>query len=253
MSDSLGDRMKRYEHAFRFSLPQRLPIILRVDGRAFHTFTRGCARPFDSDIAECMAAAATALCEEVQGAQLAYLQSDEISVLIHSYKRFASQAWFDGELQKMCSVSASVATAAFNSAWLIRESNAPSGGANSAHFDARIFVVPEADVTNYFIWRQQDATRNSVQMLARSLYSHKECFEKDNSQLQEMCFAKGKNWNDLDTRWKRGVCVRRSHVEIKHVEDNIYAERDCWAIDDEIPIFTADRSYIDRHLALEES
>jgi tRNA(His) 5'-end guanylyltransferase len=235
--------MKGYEAAARQVLPRRMPIIMRVDGRAFHTFTRDAERPFDLNVLNCMVATAKALCSDVQGAQLAYLQSDEISILIHGYKRFASQAWFDNEVQKMCSVGASVATEAFNTAWRRAKDH------RAAHFDARVFILPESDVCNYFIWRQQDASRNSIQMLARSLYSHKECHLKNGSQLQEMCFQRGHNWNDLPTMWKRGCCVKRVVTRVSPMDGSV--ERTAWDPDFNIPVFTSDRSYVEQHLVLE--
>lgn len=198
---SLGDRMKKYERAFKFSLPQRMPLIIRVDGKAFHTYTKG-LKPFDKNLRKVMDLTALKLCEEIQGAQLAYVQSDEISLLVHNYKRFASQGWFDNELQKICSVSAAIASATFTNESVLLER-----GRRPAFFDSRAFILPENEVNNYFIWRQQDWIRNSVQMLAYSLYSHRECYKKNNSALQEMCFQKGKNWNNLPPEDKRGRCV----------------------------------------------
>jgi len=251
MSDSLGDRMKGYEVASRSELPRRMPVIIRVDGKAFHTYTRGCKRPFDENLGGVMQATAKKLCEEIQGAQLAYTQSDEISVLVHGYKKFDSQPWFDNQVQKMVSVAAGIASAAFTSLswqiWLGREAPVISPidifeKIKPAVFDARAFIVPEGDVCNYFLWRQQDATRNSVQMLARSLYSHKECDNKNVMQLREMCASKGEDWFSLLPRWQRGVCVRRAVDDI----------RNPWQIDDNIPSFNEDRNYVNNLLKLEE-
>ena len=167
----------------------------------------------------------------MQGAQLAYIQSDEISILIHNYKRLTSQSWFGNQLQKMASVSAGIASGV-----MTLESIKVFGEYRRAVFDSRVFILPEHDVCNYFLWRQQDWTRNSVQMLARSLYSHKECYKKNNAQLQEMCVQKGYNWNDLDPYLKRGICLTGSS----------------WVIDKNIPIFSQDRNYIERYLLTEE-
>lgn len=229
-NSSLGDRMKGYENAFRIHFSRRLPIIIRVDGKAFHTFTRGCERPFDAMLGATMDAAATALLEAVQDARLAYVQSDEISLLLINYNRFTSQAWFDCNLQKMVSISASAATAGFNRCWhSINENNA------AAHFDSRVFIIPEAEVNNYFIWRQQDATRNSIQMVGQDNFSHKQLHEKSCSDIQEMLFTqKGINWNDFEAYWKRGRVVTKEGV------------------DRNIPIFSQDRSYIEKFLEIEE-
>lgn len=230
--DDIGTRMKRYEIAARTSLPPRLPIVIRVDGKSFHTWTRGCERPFDSRLGNAMLIVAGALCGEIQGSQFSYSQSDEISIFVHGYKTFGSQGWFDNQIQKMVSVAASIAAAQ-----MTMESVRIFGEHRAAHFDARAFVLPEAEVANYFLWRQQDASRNSIQMLARSLYSHKELDGKNRSTLHELCFAKGHNWADLPTRWRRGFCL--------------YRHEGGWTIDQDIPLFNEERQYIEKHLATE--
>lgn len=253
--DSLGDRMKTYEDAYRFNLPIRMPLVIRIDGKAFHSYTKGCKRPFDQKLVDCMDTTAQRLCKEVQGCQLAYVQSDEISLLVVNYEDLDSQSWFDNNLQKMVSICAGIASSTFTfNSWRIWMGNvaAPVGleSIKPAIFDARAFVLPKEEVCNYFLWRQQDATRNSVQMLARSLYSHKQCENKNNSDLQEMCFQKGQNWNDLPTSQKRGRCI----VKIKTIkpaynpqsQTTVMSERSEWAVDNEIPIFSQDRRYIEQ-------
>lgn len=243
--NSLGDRMKAYEAASRTTLPGRLPVIIRVDGKAFHTYTRGTDRPFDTFLGDVMVDTAKRLCEEIQGAQLAYTQSDEISVLIHGYKKFESQPWFDNQVQKIVSVAAGVASSFFTAnSWRIvcRGAKTVVDNLKPAVFDARAFVVPEADVCNYFLWRQQDAMRNSVQMLARSLFSHKLVENKNTSVLKEMCAAQGCPWESIEPRWQRGVCIRR-------VVDGI---RNPWQPDYNIPVFSQDRNYVNSLLAVEE-
>ena len=239
--DTLGDRAKGYEWAARTVLPRRMPVILRADGKAFHTYLRGCERPFDERIIAAMNAVAMRLCDQMQGAVLAYVQSDEISVLLHSYKRHASSPWFDNEVQKIVSVAASIAGATMTAL-------SPSifGEVRPAYFDARVFVVPESDVCNAFLWRQQDAARNSVQMLAQSLFSQRELHGKNTSQLQEMIYQKsGRNWNDLPTSQKRGRCIIRESTVVDG------AERSAWRVDDNIPLFNQDRAYIERLLPVE--
>ena len=260
---SLGDRMKEYyENCYKINLPRRIPLIIRLDGKAFHTLTRGCEKPFDKNIINLMDETAKYLCENIQGAQLAYLQSDEISILVHNYKRLESSAWFDNDLMKMCSVSASLATSkfnhvkAFNDIWngecessnMELFINTNLNDMKLAHFDSRAFVLPESEVCNYFIWRQKDWERNSIQMLAQSLYSHKELQNKKCSDLQEMCFQKGKNWNDLSIDLKRGRCIIRK----SNLFNNDKAFRDLWEVDNNIPIFTEDREYINKLLKVEE-
>lgn len=220
-------------------------MIIRVDGKAFHTYASKCEKPFDRALTYVMDQVALKLCNEIQGAELGYVQSDEVSVLVHSYKRFTSSSWFDNQVQKMVSVAAGIASSTFTRdswrIWMDKSSpNAPPevSDCRPAVFDARAFVLPEDEVCNYFVWRQQDATRNSVQMVARSLYSHKQCNEKNRSELQEMIFQKGQNWDAVETRWKRGRGI---------VKD---ATSGAFIVDNEIPIFTTveGRAYVEQHL-----
>lgn len=236
--DSLGNRIKSYENVFRQYLPQRMPVIIRCDGRSFHSFTRGFNKPWDIDMREAMTEAAKALVSEISGAKLAYIQSDEISVLINSYETFETQAWFDNNLQKIVSISASVASVNFNnSIQKVKQLK------KLATFDARAFVVPREDVSNVFYWRQKDATRNSVQGLGQYHFSHKKMQNKNNSQIQEMLFQeKGINWNDCETWQKRGWCVLRNKVEKNGVLRSVIEP------DFEIPEFNKDREYITRHI-----
>ena len=268
MNDSLGDRMKGYENISRIYLPRRLPVIIRVDGRAFHTLTRGLKKPFDAPLASAMRVAALSLCKEISGAKLAYVQSDEISVLVTNDDRIETQPWFDNNLQKLVSLSASIASVSFTAAikqeatnaWVYATQDDECAYAQAlenmvfhAIFDARAFVLPSEEVCNYFIWRQQDATRNSIQMVAQSLYSHKALQNKNSDELQEMIFQKGINWNDYETRYKRGVCLIKKPRIVSSTVDLCSKEiepviRNQWTLDDDIPIFTKDRDYIERWL-----
>lgn len=264
-NDSLGTRMKVYEDAFRTHLPIRMPVILRIDGKAFHTYTKGCKKPVDDGLIECMNDTAIALCKGVQGCQMAYVQSDEISLLLVNYKNLDSGSWFENNLQKMVSISASIASVTFTeNSDQIWGDDVRAGGdgypisrpiRKPAYFDSRAFVLPKEDVCNYFIWRQQDATRNSVQMLARSLYSHKQCDNKNNAQLQELCWKAGVNWNDCPISQKRGRCIVKKEVH-KPITWNgrgpVTAEqqfvtRSEWVVDNDIPIFSENRKYIEEH------
>lgn len=223
MHDSLGDRMKRqYEDRTRFMLPRRTFTILRVDGKAFHTFTRHCQKPYDAHLAGALDEAAAELCREAQGSCFAYVQSDEISVLLTDFATITTEAWFDGNIQKIVSVAASCVTAAFNTSY---------GG--DALFDCRAFTIPDPiEVENYFIWRQQDAVRNSIQGLAQAHFGQKQLHGLNVNELQELLFReKGINWNDLPVNQKRGRVVR-------------YVEGGRWRVDSEPPTFTQDRAYL---------
>ncbi|HPI81880.1 MAG TPA: tRNA(His) guanylyltransferase Thg1 family protein [Candidatus Paceibacterota bacterium] len=203
MKDDLGTRMKeQYENRTRYMLPRRTYTIIRLDGKAFHTFTRGMKRPYDEDLMEVMDETTKYLCENIQGCQMAYTQSDEISLLLTDFDKITTDAWFDGNLQKMASVSASITTAKFNN--LMHRRHLVDMD-KLAFFDARVFTIPDSiEVENYFIWRQKDAVRNSIAMTAQSLYSHKELNGKSSSEQQEMIFQKGQNWNDMPEGFKRG-------------------------------------------------
>lgn len=253
-NDSLGDRMKSYEDSYRIHLPIRMPVILRIDGKAFHTYTKGCEKPVDKGLVDVMNETAIFLCKNIQGAQTAFVQSDEISILVHNFKDIDTQAWFDNTLQKMVSISAAMASVTFteNSYKIWGNDEIKGKTTKPAYFDSRAFIIPEADVNNYFLWRQQDATRNSVQMLARSLYSHKQCEDKNNSELQEMCFQKGINWNDCPTSQKRGRCIVKIMTDkIGHnpvTGESIEAKRSEWVVDNDIPVFSQNKSYINKYL-----
>lgn len=266
MSDALGDRMKTYENISRIYLPKRLPVIIRVDGRAFHTFTRGFTRPFDKVLHESMWCTTESLCNQIGGVKLAYTQSDEISLLLTNDDTQETEPWFGNNLQKLVSIASSIATLAFNQyfydtfkAWMgdpdaqpdqLDLLNAYDKAVMKAQFDARAFVLPPSEVVNYFIWRQQDATRNSIQLVAQSLFSHKELMRKNTDQLQEMIFQKGINWNDYPTYYKRGLCYVKKPTKVRTVIDmkdlsETEIIRNRWVPDYDIPIFTQNRSYIE--------
>lgn len=251
MADSLGDRMKsNYENRSRLYLTRRMPVILRIDGRAFHTLTRRCQKPFDENLSKCMIETAKMICLEVQGAKCAYVQSDEISVLVADYDKLDSGAWFDYNLQKMVSVSAAVATAAFA---YVSERVTDKTWLAMATFDSRAFNIPREEVTNYFIWRQQDWTRNSLEMLARAHYSHKQLDKKNGAAMHEMLHEKGVNWADLPDKWKNGTFLSKETILLDMAQDlvasNIRAE---WKAKDPCPIFKNERMVVESLLEPQE-
>lgn len=273
VTDALGNRMKEYENAYRFCLPRRLPVILRIDGRAFHTLTRGFVRPFDDVLHRAMCLTALTLCKEIGGAKFAYTQSDEISLLLTNDDRLDTQPWFNNNLNKLVSLSAATATLAFNKAFRKEfdswgrsqfdgwdnggtnnpDANTPeewklqaayNSAVDKAMFDSRAFILPPEEVVNYFIWRQQDAVRNSIQMAAQSMYSHKELQNKNCDQLQEMLFQRGVNWNNYDTWKKRGTCFSLCEVT-ELVAHGAAVKRHKWVMDINTPLFTPNRGYIE--------
>lgn len=223
---SLGDRMKMYENIPRMHLTPRMPLIIRIDGRAFHSYTKGLSL-FDENMRNAMIQSAQALVKEIQGAKVVYMQSDELSVLINDYEMFNTQSWFGKNLQKIVSVSSSIVTAYFNKyMWFGPESS------KLAMFDSRAFVIPREDACNYFCWRQQDAERNSIASLAQANFSYHALFKKTGKDMKQMLLdEKNIDWNLLPTPQKRGWCVLYDGT-----------------IDLEIPRFQENREYIDVHL-----
>lgn len=241
--DSLGGRMKEYEFITRNSLIRNLPVIVRLDGRAFHTFTKGFRKPMDSIISTCMINTMQELCNSTQGCKLGYTQSDEISLFLCDYDSIKSSSFLKNNIQKITSILASKATNSFNSTLITMMASMDESDKRKdlirkkifkAEFDCRAFNLPRNEVINYFIWRQQDAVRNSIQGLGQSVYSQKELHEVNMKDLQNKLFTeKGINWNSLPIYQKRGLtCIKgyESHE---------------WFIDYCSPIFSQDRGYIE--------
>lgn len=255
--DDLGDRMKDYyESRSKTRLIRRMPVIIRLDGKAFHTFTKGFEKPFDMVMVRAMQETMKYLCENIQGCVLGYTQSDEITLVLIDYQNLNSDAWFDYEVQKLCSVSASMATFAFNRNFArlaalepekkTKQTNAYTEVASKgAFFDARCFNIPKEEVTNCLLWRQQDATRNSIHMTGRAYFSHKQIEGLNSNDIQNLLFQeKGINWNDLPTTLKRGSCCIKKYRQTMN-----QTLRGYWCIDDEIPIFKDEgRDYIEKLL-----
>lgn len=277
MNDELGTRMKDdFENRSRILLPRRSYTIIRIDGKAFHSYTKGLNRPFDDALIDDMDQTAQYLCENIAGARFAFVQSDEISILITDFDNEGTQAWFDNNLQKMCSISASMATAIFNQLRFKME-YARTGfmpEIQLANFDSRVFQIPSrTEVANYFIWRQQDTTRNSIQSVAQSLYKHQELNRKNTKELQEMIFQKGINWNDYAPKYKRGRMISKevhhkvicdmSEANAEKIEQVKKSNPDGWTANHmqnefsirtkawkniEVPIFTQDREFLDQRI-----
>ena len=278
-TSDLAKRMKDYEYVSKTRLMKRCPVICRVDGKAFHSFTKGFKRPFDDILIKTMQETTKYLCENIQGCVLGYTQSDEITLVFVDYKELNTSPYFDYEVQKMCSVIASMATMAFNKIFLdnvdiayheeFYKRGLDQGGTtaeidkleedfdvyykkvNKAMFDARVFNIPKEEVTNNIYWRQLDASRNSIQMVGQANFSHKELQNKSCSNIQDMLMdQKGINWNDLPTYQKRGSCVIKEEYNLPITSLNIDAQpgtRTHWIIDTEIPIFKGDgRNYIEK-------
>lgn len=205
MKDDLGDRMKRYEEVSSLKLVRRMPTIIRLDGKAFHTYTKGADRPYDKTMERLRLGTMQYLMNNIQGAFIGYAQSDEISIVLKDWTNITSEAWFGNKVQKICSVSASMCTAVWNS--LASEEVGFHTG-KLAMFDARCFNIPKEEVVNYLIWRQQDAERNSIQMLAQSLYSHKQLQGIScNELITKIECDHGIVWGELPSDQKRGTIL----------------------------------------------
>lgn len=296
--DDLGTRMKLfYEGVPKTRLMRRVPVAIRIDGKAFHTYTRGFKRPFDTILIKSMQETTKYLCKNIQGCILGYTQSDEITLILADYQTFQTSAWLDYEVEKMCSIAASMATMAFNKAFTdnihmlmtyfhggeeldmqivkeeygLTDEDLEDGSdfwekrwtlyqqkMGFATFDARCFNVPKEEVTNLIYWRQLDATRNSIQMVGQTYFSHNELHEKSCNMIQDMLHEqKGINWNDYPTHQKRGTCVVRRPIQTERVETygtdfgenrtkKIISVHNEWVIDLNIPIFKGEgRQYIE--------
>src|SRR5579872_6821289 len=214
-----------YEDALRLQVPRRSYVVIRIDGRGFHTFTKHLERPYSRLLAGALDRAALALCQEMIGCRFAYGQSDEYSFLLTDFEKENAPLWFDGNVQKMVSVSASLFTAYFNRAF---------AGDKVAAFDSRVLVISQRpEVAKYFLWRQLDASANSMNMLASAHYSHAELAGKSNAEKHEMLFAKSVNWAKQAADFKRGRVVKRS------------PEGEGWETDLTIPVFNRDAAYLD--------
>lgn len=243
-----------YENRSKTYLVRRMPVIIRLDGKAFHTFTRGFEKPFDDVMMQTMQQTTLKLCQEIQGCVFGYTQSDEITLVLVDYNDINTDAWFDYSVQKMCSVAASMCTLYFNKIFaemvdvFIANSDVTpeeeklervynKAIEKGAMFDARVFNIPVEEVTNCVLWRQQDATRNSISSLAQSKFSHKELQGKSSSQMQDMLMEKwGINWNDLTIPEKRGTAVYKRTID----------DATEWIVDYQMPILKGeDRNYVE--------
>ncbi|PLR99566.1 tRNA(His) guanylyltransferase Thg1 family protein [Bacillus sp. T33-2] len=241
--DKFGDRMKGYENAFRINLPKRMPVILRIDGTHFHTYTRGMKKPFDEDLVNAFWETCKYLAENIMGCKIVYHQSDEISLLLTNYDKHTTQSWFDNNLQKLVSVSASMATAKFNE--VMREKYPEK---SLATFDSRAWILPHDEVCNYFLWRQQDATKNSISMVAQTNFPHKQLQGLNGKQMQDkLMLEKDINWNDIPVWQKRGVCITKQYYNKGE------AMRSKWEVDHDTPVFSQNREYIEQHVYVDKN
>lgn len=279
--DTLDDRMKNaYEYRYRMYLPDRIPVIIRLDGKAFHSFTRGLKKPFDALFVKTMQDTMEYLCSNIQGCKFGYVESDEISLCLWNWSKNESDAWFGNNLQKMVSISASMAGVAFNRYWnrnvaeylcaeycsncesLITEEEDKYRTTikNKAEtlmpiFDSRAFIIPAEEVHNYFVWRQNDCMRNSIQGLAQSLYSEREIHCINTSKLQNKMFSeKGVNWNDYSVVERRGTCIYKVPTKVIGLNGETVI-RNKWTMDTNMPILSKpeNKEFVTRKVFKNES
>lgn len=281
-----------YESTPKIHLMHRCPVAIRLDGRAFHTFTKGFQKPFDKILMKSMQETMQYLCENIQGCVFGYTQSDEITLILVDYKNLTSTAWFDYDIQKVCSIAASMATMAFNNIFskyikkfdleLAYNDNGVDTEENrklleiytkavnkGAMFDARCFNIPKEEVANLIYWRQLDAMRNSVQAVGQTNFSHKELQGKSCADIKEMLKEKDIDWDSLPLECQRGSCCVKNVITVKkeqivfpsgkktvmrtiRLRDTSKLEK-AWIIDKEIPIFKGEgRKYIEDLIFIEE-
>ena len=257
VNDELGKRMKGYEQVAKSSLMKRTPVAIRIDGRAFHTFTKGFEKPFDMILVKSMQETMKYLCENIQGCVFGYTQSDEITLILTDYATFTTSAWFDYEVQKICSIAASMATMKFNQVFgvyaekdFIKKSDPCEytyedlkfaqtrfkAAGKGAMFDARCFNISKEEVCNLIYWRQIDAIRNSIQMVGQYYFSHNELQNKSCIAIKEMLEQeKEVRWEDYPLYLQNGTaCIRYDSG---------------WYIDENMPILKGEaREYLERYI-----
>lgn len=274
----IGARMKAYENCYRIYLPKRQAVIVRIDGRAFHSFTKSFNRPYDALFASCMWNTTRQLCENISGCVFGYTQSDEISLVLVDYKNINTEPWFGNNLQKIVSISASMATYFFKKIFeeAIRDEYLnwyTTGTVNDEKekllnqhtqaynnklcvFDARAFIIPREEVSNYIYWRQLDCVRNSIQLAGQAYFSHKQLQNKNCDQIQEMLWQEHQvNWSKYPTWFKNGVAIYKQPREIYHKNEDgtqSFIVRDKWTIGLEMPMVSQNPDFINKWVIFKE-
>lgn len=271
--DDLGKRMKLYEEVSKTKLIRKMPVVIRIDGKAFHHFTKGFIKPFDEVLMYSMWDTMLDLCSNIQGCIFGYTQSDEITLILSDFYNNRAEAWFDNEVQKICSISASMATYYFNKNFLkenskfysdankttmwIKHDNAIQHG---AMFDSRCFNIPKEEVANLIYWREADCIRNSIQMTAHTYLSQKDVHGKNNDEIKSMLSSLSINWDSFEPFKKYGVCCKKVLTDVpvknpsKNENNNETIKRYKWVIDKNIPIFKGEgRKYIEELLYSNET
>lgn len=251
---NLGNRMKEYENVSKTKLIKRMPVIIRLDGQAFHTFTKGFNKPFDKILIKTMQETTKYLCENIQNCVFGYTQSDEITLVLVDYHDINVSTYFDNEVQKLCSITASMATMFFNKIFTIlvteyillhpnsKLNNIYTRKLNKAIFDSRCFNIPVDEVTNLIYWRQLDAITNSILSVGQANFSSQELQYKSCNEIKQMLKQKNINWDRLPVHYQRGTAFKKVELSC-----NKYG----WIIDKEMPVLYGDkREYLENIIAM---
>ena len=274
--DELGKRMKEnYEQIAQTKLMRRTPVAIRIDGKAFHTFTRGFRKPFDEILATTMQETMRYLCENIQGCVLGYTQSDEITLILQDYATLETDAWFGYKVQKICSIAASMATYYFNHRFMIKideyidsimslqDSDIKEekkymdalrfSRNKGAFFDARCFNIPKEEVTKLIYWRQLDAVRNAIQSIGQSVFSQKELNNKSCIMIINMLEEKGISIEDFKDEYLFGSCCVKQEYAYPDEFMQTRKWNTRWIIDNKIPLFKGEgRKYIEKLINFKE-
>lgn len=211
MFNSLGDRMKMFENTFRHKLMEKSWVIIRLDGQHFKSYTKGLKKPYDIEFMQNMNQVTMDLLKYIPGAKIGYVQSDEISILLSDLDSYNTSMWFNGDINKIISSAASFASVMFNK-------YRPN---KIATFDARSFNIPDTEILNYFIFRQQDAIRNSIQSTARTYFSHKQLENKNQNDMKQMLIDINKPWESMIAGWKYGRTYVKNVNDSNYINQNI--------------------------------
>lgn len=207
MHDALGDRMKRnYEDPYRIYLPRRTNLIIRVDGKSFHNYTKFCERPFDPDLHLAMSGATHATFQDLQGIKVAFTSSDEASFLLTDYDTLQSEPAYGNNLQKLCSLTAAMMSVYFYAMRTEQAHPAP------AFFDARVFIISDPEeVVNYFVWRQKDCLRNAINLLGQAHFSHRQLQGLNKQQVIDKLYHElGIDFWQMPPAFKNGTVILRT-------------------------------------------
>lgn len=286
MYTEFDKRMKGYEREFSTTLNPNEPVIVRIDGRCFHTFTKGLDKPFDKFLSLTMQETMKHLCENIQGCVLGYTQSDEISLLLANYLNEKAEPFFGYRVQKLCSIIASLTTVIFyktfydsaydydeyledvalNVFFELNGDDEKWRDYRKKHcfnyydfiknkyptFDCRVFNIPKNEVTNYFYWRQSDSYRNATNLIAKTYFSNKELYGKTRYDIIEMIQSKNDDISNYERYNIFGSCCTKSLkycTSITEMGDMDTFTRNKWIVDLNIPLFKKEgRGYIERLL-----